>query len=109
MVFCDKPDKAKLLLTGVEKGETPILNTIVIMESFGTDLVERGKKCGVEVFSMREIEVSMLNLLYCFCPINLWRKKTVSLEKIFRAMNKMWWISLKTNSWIEAYIQDIFE
>ncbi|NXE92985.1 ACSL1 ligase, partial [Menura novaehollandiae] len=56
LVFCDKPDKAKLLLTSVEKGETPILNTIVIMESFGVDLVERGKKCGVEVFSMREIE-----------------------------------------------------
>ncbi|NXX88360.1 ACSL1 ligase, partial [Centropus bengalensis] len=56
LVFCDKPDKAKLLLTSVEKGETPILNTIVIMEPFGTDLVERGKKCGVEVFSMREIE-----------------------------------------------------
>ncbi|NWV84025.1 ACSL1 ligase, partial [Dasyornis broadbenti] len=56
LVFCDKPDKAKLLLTSVEKGETPILNTIVIMESFGVDLVERGRKCGVEVFSMRELE-----------------------------------------------------
>ncbi|NXK29872.1 ACSL1 ligase, partial [Piprites chloris] len=56
LVFCDKPDKAKILLTSVEKGETPILNTIVIMESFGADLVERGKKCGVEIFSMREIE-----------------------------------------------------
>ncbi|NWW92432.1 ACSL1 ligase, partial [Rhynochetos jubatus] len=56
LVFCDKPDKAKLLLTSVEKGETPILNTIIIMESFGMDLVERGKKCGVEIFSMREIE-----------------------------------------------------
>ncbi|NXY75384.1 ACSL1 ligase, partial [Glareola pratincola] len=56
LVFCDKPDKAKLLLTNVEKGETPILNTIVIMESFGMDLVERGKKCGVEIFSMRELE-----------------------------------------------------
>ncbi|NXF39725.1 ACSL1 ligase, partial [Nyctibius bracteatus] len=56
LVFCDKPDKAKLLLTNVEKGETPILNSIVIMESFSVDLVERGKKCGVEIFSMREIE-----------------------------------------------------
>uniref|UniRef100_A0A8C9FG58 long-chain-fatty-acid--CoA ligase n=1 Tax=Pavo cristatus TaxID=9049 RepID=A0A8C9FG58_PAVCR len=56
LVFCDTPEKAKLLLTAVEKGETPILSTIVIMEPFGTDLVERGKKCGVEVFSMREIE-----------------------------------------------------
>ncbi|NXW94318.1 ACSL1 ligase, partial [Alopecoenas beccarii] len=56
LVFCDKPDKAKLLLTSVEKGETPILNTIVIMESFSLDLVERGKKCGVEIFSMKELE-----------------------------------------------------
>ncbi|XP_072191593.1 long-chain-fatty-acid--CoA ligase 1 [Excalfactoria chinensis] len=56
LVFCDTPEKAKLLLTAAEKGETPILSTIVIMEPFGTDLVERGKKCGVEVFSMREIE-----------------------------------------------------
>ncbi|XP_008933528.1 PREDICTED: long-chain-fatty-acid--CoA ligase 1 [Merops nubicus] len=56
LVFCDKPDKAKLLLASVEKGETPVLNTIVIMEPFGTELVERGKKCGVEVFSMKEIE-----------------------------------------------------
>lgn len=71
LVFCDKPDKAKLLLTSVEKGETPILNTIVVMEPFGVDLVERGKKCGVEVFSMREIEVRMLNLLNCFHPIYL--------------------------------------
>ncbi|XP_025889366.1 long-chain-fatty-acid--CoA ligase 1 isoform X4 [Nothoprocta perdicaria] len=55
LVFCDKPDKAKLLLTSVEKGETPVLNTIVIMEPFGIDLVERGKKCGVEVFSMGQI------------------------------------------------------
>ncbi|NWJ01555.1 ACSL1 ligase, partial [Crypturellus undulatus] len=55
LVFCDKPDKAKLLLTSVEKGEAPVLNTIVIMEPFGLDLVERGKKCGVEIFSMREI------------------------------------------------------
>uniref|UniRef100_A0A8C6ZRJ6 Arachidonate--CoA ligase n=1 Tax=Nothoprocta perdicaria TaxID=30464 RepID=A0A8C6ZRJ6_NOTPE len=57
LVFCDKPDKAKLLLTSVEKGETPVLNTIVIMEPFGIDLVERGKKCGVEVFSMGQIVV----------------------------------------------------
>ncbi|XP_019390233.1 PREDICTED: long-chain-fatty-acid--CoA ligase 1 isoform X2 [Crocodylus porosus] len=56
LVFCDKSDKAKLLLSNVEKGETPVLNTIVMMETFDSDLVERGKKCGVEIFSMREIE-----------------------------------------------------
>jgi len=82
LVFCDKPDKARLLLTTVEKGEAPILNTIVIMEPFSMDLVECGKKCGVEVFSMREIEVSTLNLLYCFHTIYLWRKNTASVEQI---------------------------
>ncbi|KAM7168289.1 long-chain-fatty-acid--CoA ligase 1 isoform 1-T2 [Macrochelys suwanniensis] len=56
LVFCDTSDKAKLLLDNVERGETPVLNTIVIMESFDSDLVERGKKCGVEILSLRELE-----------------------------------------------------
>ncbi|XP_053887109.1 long-chain-fatty-acid--CoA ligase 1 isoform X3 [Malaclemys terrapin pileata] len=56
LVFCDKSDKAKLLLDNVERGETPVLNTIVIMESFDSDLLERGKKCGVEILSLRELE-----------------------------------------------------
>ncbi|XP_043401983.1 long-chain-fatty-acid--CoA ligase 1 isoform X3 [Chelonia mydas] len=56
LVFCDKSDKAKLLLDNVERGETPVLNTIVIMESFDSDLVERGKKRGVDILSLRELE-----------------------------------------------------
>uniref|UniRef100_A0A452I1T4 Long-chain-fatty-acid--CoA ligase n=2 Tax=Gopherus agassizii TaxID=38772 RepID=A0A452I1T4_9SAUR len=56
LVFCDKSDKAKLLLDNVERGETPVLNTIVIMDSFDSDLVEHGKKCGVEILSLRELE-----------------------------------------------------
>ncbi|XP_038255592.1 long-chain-fatty-acid--CoA ligase 1 isoform X2 [Dermochelys coriacea] len=56
LVFCDKSDKAKLLLDNVERGETPVLNTIVIMESFDSVLVERGKKCGIEILSLRELE-----------------------------------------------------
>ncbi|KAM9143628.1 long-chain-fatty-acid--CoA ligase 1 isoform 2-T2 [Pangshura tecta] len=56
LVFCDKSDKAKLLLDNVERGETPVLNTIVIMDSFDSDLIERGKKCGVEILSLRELE-----------------------------------------------------
>lgn len=56
------------------------------MDSFDVDLVERGKKCGVEVFSMREIEVRMLNLLNCFNPVCLP------------------WVSFKIlNSWIKVY------
>ncbi|XP_063776799.1 long-chain-fatty-acid--CoA ligase 1 isoform X1 [Pseudophryne corroboree] len=61
LVFCDNAEKAKLLLSNVEKGDTPILNTIVLMDSFDEDLVERGKKCGVELVSLREIEVEGKN------------------------------------------------
>uniref|UniRef100_A0A8D0HFL3 Long-chain-fatty-acid--CoA ligase n=1 Tax=Sphenodon punctatus TaxID=8508 RepID=A0A8D0HFL3_SPHPU len=56
LVFCDKQDKAKLLLENVEKGEIPILKTIVLMDLFDSALVERGKKCGVEILTMREVE-----------------------------------------------------
>ncbi|CAH2300383.1 long-chain-fatty-acid-- ligase 1 [Pelobates cultripes] len=57
LVFCDTPEKAKLLLSNVEKNETPVLKTIVLMEPFDNDLQERGKKCGVELISLKELEV----------------------------------------------------
>ncbi|OCT96908.1 acyl-CoA synthetase long chain family member 1 protein S homeolog isoform X1 [Xenopus laevis] len=56
VVFCDSPEKAKLLLSNVENGETPVLRTIVLMNPFDDDLVERGKKCGVELVSLKAIE-----------------------------------------------------
>ncbi|NP_001079665.1 acyl-CoA synthetase long chain family member 1 protein L homeolog [Xenopus laevis] len=56
VVFCDSPEKAKLLLSNVEKGETPVLRTIVLMNPFDSDLVERGKKCGVGLVSLKDIE-----------------------------------------------------
>ncbi|XP_018115650.1 acyl-CoA synthetase long chain family member 1 protein L homeolog isoform X1 [Xenopus laevis] len=56
VVFCDSPEKAKLLLSNVEKGETPVLRTIVLMNPFDSDLVERGKKCGVELVSLKDVE-----------------------------------------------------
>lgn len=58
VIFADKPEKAKLLLEGVENKLTPCLKIIVIMDSYGSDLVERGKKCGVEVISLKALEVS---------------------------------------------------
>lgn len=58
LVFCDKPEKAKLLLNSTEKGEMSVLKTIVIMDTFDSELVACGKKCGVEVISMKELEVS---------------------------------------------------
>ncbi|KAM9330417.1 long-chain-fatty-acid--CoA ligase 1-like [Gastrophryne carolinensis] len=56
VVFCDNHVKAKLLLSNAEKGNTPVLRTIVLMDPLDKNLVERGKNCGVAVVSMKEIE-----------------------------------------------------
>lgn len=56
LVFCDNTEKAKLLLGNVEKGDTPVLHTVVLMDAFDEDLVERGKKCGVDVVSLKDME-----------------------------------------------------
>ncbi|XP_016066774.1 PREDICTED: long-chain-fatty-acid--CoA ligase 1 isoform X1 [Miniopterus natalensis] len=56
LVFVDKPEKANLLLDGVENKLTPVLKMVVLMDSYGSDLVERGKKCGVEILSMKAME-----------------------------------------------------
>ncbi|XP_067423558.1 long-chain-fatty-acid--CoA ligase 6 isoform X2 [Emydura macquarii macquarii] len=55
-VICDKPEKARVLLDHVEKRETPGLKSIILMDPFEKDLKERGKRCGVHVQSMQEIE-----------------------------------------------------
>ncbi|XP_069349119.1 long-chain-fatty-acid--CoA ligase 1 isoform X3 [Eulemur rufifrons] len=56
LIFVDKPEKARLLLEGVENKLTPGLKIIVVMDTYGSDLVERGKKCGVEIISMKAME-----------------------------------------------------
>ncbi|XP_066878577.1 long-chain-fatty-acid--CoA ligase 1 isoform X6 [Kogia breviceps] len=56
LVFVDKPGKANLLLEGVENKLTPSLKTIVLMDSYGSNLSERGRKCGVEIISMKAME-----------------------------------------------------
>ncbi|XP_045053046.1 long-chain-fatty-acid--CoA ligase 1 isoform X1 [Desmodus rotundus] len=56
LVFVDKPEKANLLLEGVENKLTPGLKIIVVMDSYGSSLLERGKKCGVEITSMKAME-----------------------------------------------------
>ncbi|KAM3842596.1 long-chain-fatty-acid--CoA ligase 5 [Diretmus argenteus] len=55
-VLCDKQNKAELLLQNREKGETPVLKTIVIMDPFDSELMERGAKCGVDILSMQDME-----------------------------------------------------
>uniref|UniRef100_A0A8I3PNZ9 Long-chain-fatty-acid--CoA ligase n=1 Tax=Canis lupus familiaris TaxID=9615 RepID=A0A8I3PNZ9_CANLF len=56
LIFVDKPDKANLLLDGVENKLIPGLKIIVLMDSYGIDLLERGKRCGVEIISMKAME-----------------------------------------------------
>uniref|UniRef100_A0A4W5KR23 Long-chain-fatty-acid--CoA ligase n=1 Tax=Hucho hucho TaxID=62062 RepID=A0A4W5KR23_9TELE len=59
-VLCDKQNKAETLLENCEKGETPELKTIILMDAFDTELTARGAKCGVDIMSLQEVEV-----LYC--------------------------------------------
>ncbi|XP_032874446.1 long-chain-fatty-acid--CoA ligase 1 isoform X2 [Amblyraja radiata] len=58
VVVCDTAGRARMLLNGVETGITAELKTIVVMESFGEDLVHRGIRHEVEVVSLAEIEKS---------------------------------------------------
>lgn len=37
------------------KGRT--IKTILLMEAFDTDLVTRGKECGIDILSLKEFEV----------------------------------------------------
>lgn len=56
-MLCDNQKKAETLLQNREKGETPVLKMIIIMDSFSPELIERGAKCGVEIMSLEDIEV----------------------------------------------------
>ncbi|XP_035259133.1 long-chain-fatty-acid--CoA ligase 5 [Anguilla anguilla] len=55
-VLCDKQEKADILLSNCEKELTPVLNTIILMDAFDPDLIDRGSKCGVDILSLREVE-----------------------------------------------------
>ncbi|XP_078071192.1 long-chain-fatty-acid--CoA ligase 1-like isoform X2 [Mustelus asterias] len=56
IVFCDTAIKAEAVLQGVEKGQTPDIKTIVIMDPFGADLENRAMIHGVEIVSMKTLE-----------------------------------------------------
>lgn len=56
-VLCDNQNKAETLLQICEKGQTSILKTVIVMDSFGAECVERGSKSGVDVVSMQDVEV----------------------------------------------------
>uniref|UniRef100_A0AAZ3PVT8 Arachidonate--CoA ligase n=1 Tax=Oncorhynchus tshawytscha TaxID=74940 RepID=A0AAZ3PVT8_ONCTS len=66
-VLCDKQNKAETLLENCEKGETPQLKTIILMDAFDTELTARGAKCGVDILSLKEVEVLNTTINVCFC------------------------------------------
>uniref|UniRef100_A0A3Q4BYU3 Arachidonate--CoA ligase n=1 Tax=Mola mola TaxID=94237 RepID=A0A3Q4BYU3_MOLML len=55
-VLCDNQNKAEALLQTQEKGQSSVLKTIVVMDSFSSELVERGTKCGVDIVSLEDVE-----------------------------------------------------
>uniref|UniRef100_A0A8B9CF44 Long-chain-fatty-acid--CoA ligase n=1 Tax=Anser brachyrhynchus TaxID=132585 RepID=A0A8B9CF44_9AVES len=57
--ICDKPEKARTLLDHVERRETPGLSSIILMDPFEKELMERGRRCGVRIQTMQEVEVSL--------------------------------------------------
>lgn len=65
-VICDKPEKARILLDHVERRETPGLSSIILMDPFENELTERGKRCGVRIQTMQEVEVSLLSLSFYY-------------------------------------------
>nr|XP_020743884.1 long-chain-fatty-acid--CoA ligase 5 [Odocoileus virginianus texanus] len=55
-VICDTPQKALVLISNVEKGLTPGLKLVILMDPFEDDLKKRGEKCGVEILSLIDAE-----------------------------------------------------
>uniref|UniRef100_A0A8C1SEB8 Arachidonate--CoA ligase n=1 Tax=Cyprinus carpio TaxID=7962 RepID=A0A8C1SEB8_CYPCA len=67
MVVCDKEDKAESLLKIKEKGVTPALSCLVLFNPFSAALLERGRKCGVEILQLSQIMVRIVGYLICLC------------------------------------------
>lgn len=62
-VICDKADKAQVLLDNVERRDTPGLRRIILMDAFEPALMEHGKRCGVHVQALQEVEVCEIPFL----------------------------------------------
>uniref|UniRef100_A0A8C2JU07 Arachidonate--CoA ligase n=1 Tax=Cyprinus carpio TaxID=7962 RepID=A0A8C2JU07_CYPCA len=61
-VICDKAQKAAVLLENVQRGETPGLKMIILMDAFDTQLLEEAQKCSVHIRALRDVEVRCVQL-----------------------------------------------
>lgn len=55
--MCDLASKADLMLSCLEDKKHSV-KTIILMEKPSVELVSRAKRCGIDVISMGEMEVS---------------------------------------------------
>uniref|UniRef100_A0A671MSS2 long-chain-fatty-acid--CoA ligase n=1 Tax=Sinocyclocheilus anshuiensis TaxID=1608454 RepID=A0A671MSS2_9TELE len=53
-VICDKAQKAAVLLENVQRGDTPGLKMIILMDAFDTQLLEEAQKCSVHIRALRD-------------------------------------------------------
>ncbi|CAH2323133.1 long-chain-fatty-acid-- ligase 5 [Pelobates cultripes] len=56
VVICDKSDKARILLDNCEKGLTPGLTTVILMEAFEDELKDKAVKCNIDILLMKDVE-----------------------------------------------------
>lgn len=63
LVFCDKEEKAVALLANKEQGLTPTLSCLVLFNAFSQALVDRARKCSVEILHLDQLmELGRQNL-----------------------------------------------
>uniref|UniRef100_A0A668TQ26 Arachidonate--CoA ligase n=1 Tax=Oreochromis aureus TaxID=47969 RepID=A0A668TQ26_OREAU len=55
-VICDVPEKARMILDCVS-GKARAVKSIIVIEAFDSDLVTRAKENGIELLSLKELEV----------------------------------------------------
>ncbi|CAO2585879.1 Long-chain-fatty-acid--CoA ligase 5 [Lemmus lemmus] len=67
VVICDTPQKATMLIENVEKGLTPGLKTIILMDPFDDELKSRGERTEVEILSLSEAEPPSPDNLSVIC------------------------------------------
>lgn len=56
-ILCDVPAKARLVLDCVA-GRQHSLKTLILMDEFDSELVAQGRKCHVEIISLKDAEAS---------------------------------------------------
>lgn len=64
-----------------EKGRT--VKTIVLMEAFDSELVTRGQESGIEILSLKEFEVRLMNHL----SVHLSTEHVLNHQLMFRKMS----------------------